>query len=176
MSRIGSEEGFMIASPARLLGRYGSVLWRYGHPDGKGAAFRAGIVPSLNLAAVGTHNPVTNAQAEPRAFAGLFGGVEGIKNALHVGYAGSIVADGHLDIALATPRLQVNFAAAPRLFCGVIGVVQQVKKDLLQLLGVAHDCRQVFVVVFDDFNAVTDEIVAAQLGGLPQDGIDVRKL
>src|SRR5215470_15792109 len=99
MSRIGSEKGFMIASPARLLGRYGSVLRRYRHPDREGAAFRARVVPALNLAAVGAHDPVTDAQAEPRAFAGLFGGVERVEDALDVGYAGSIIADGHLDIA-----------------------------------------------------------------------------
>src|SRR5262249_37638848 len=164
MSRIGSAEGLMSPLPARLLGRRRSVLRRYGYADRERAAFRAGVVPALNLAAVGAHNPVTDAQAEPAALAGLFRGVEGVADALDCAHASSVVAHRRFDPAFAMPRLQVNLGAAPGRFRGVISGVQQVEKDLLQLLGIAHDGRQVFLVILDDFNPMTDEIVAAQLG------------
>src|SRR5262245_60157240 len=157
MSRIGSAEGLMSPLPARLLGRCRSVLRGYRYPDRERAAFRVGVVPALNLAAVSAHNPVTDAQAEPGALAGLFRSVEGVEDALDVADAGSVVANGHFHPAFAMPRLQVNLAAAPGLFRGVISVVQQVEKDLLQLLGIAHDRRQVFVVILHHFHPMTDE-------------------
>jgi hypothetical protein len=46
---------------------------------------------------------------------------------------------------------------------GVVGIVQDVEKDLLQLLRVAHDVGQFFVKVFDDLDAVAGEVVGPQL-------------
>src|SRR5262245_55644389 len=115
MSRIGSAEGLMRPLPARLLGRCRSALRRYGYADRERAAFRAGVVPALNLAAVGAHNPVTDAQAEPGALAGLFRGVEGVEDALDVVDSGSVVAAGHFDPPLRVPRLEVSPDAGPEL-------------------------------------------------------------
>ena len=51
----------------------------------------------------------------------------------------------------------------------VVGVVQNVEEDLLQLVRVADHVRQPFIEMLDDVDAVTVEIVGAQLDGPPQD-------
>jgi len=59
---------------------------------------------------------------------------------------------------------------------GVVGVVQDVEEYLLQLVGVAHDIRQYLVEVFDDFHAMTVEVIRAQLDGAAQDRFELHGL
>ena len=46
---------------------------------------------------------------------------------------------------------------------------------MLELLSVAERGAQVFVEIFGDFHAMASEIVAAELDGLAQDGVDVHE-
>ena len=56
---------------------------------------------------------------------------------------------------------------------GIVGVVQNVEKNLLQLVRVAHDLGQSLVEMFHDIDAVASEVIGTQLDGSAQDRIQL---
>ena len=58
----------------------------------------------------------------------------------------------------------------------VICVVQDVEKDLLQLMGVANHVRQALVEMLHNVNAVAVEIIGAQLDRAAQDRIQLERV
>src|SRR5581483_2795389 len=55
-----------------------------------------------------------------------------------------------------------------------VGVVDDVKKDLLQLVGITNYLRKAGVEVLHHLDAVTGEIVSAQLNGAGENGIELQ--
>ena len=115
------------------------------------------------------HDSVANAQAQSRAFGGLFGGVKGIEDAFGIGDAGAVVADGHFDGFVRGAVSNRNVSALSGFLHRVVGVVQNIQEDLLQLLRIAERRGQFFVEVFRNLDAVAGKVIAAQFYGLPQD-------
>src|SRR5580765_3649328 len=125
---------------------------------------------------MGAHDAVANAQAEPGTLTSLLGGVKGIEDAFRVGDTGSIVRNGNFNGITAQPRADGDPPAVPGLLHRVIGVIENIQENLLQLLGIAKGRRQLFIELLDDFYAVTGEIVAAELDGLTQHAVDLHQL
>src|SRR5882757_9256900 len=122
---------------------------------------------------MGAHDAVANAQAESSAFTGLLGGVKRIEDPLRIGDSGSVVRNGHLNRIAAQPRADTDAPTMPRLLYRVIGVIENVQENLLQLLRIAEGRRQILIEFLNDFYSVTDEIVTSELDGLPQYVIDL---
>ncbi len=55
----------------------------------------------------------------------------------------------------------------------IVGVIQDIEKDLLQLVGVADDVGQSFIEMFDHVDPVTVEVVGTQLNGAAQDEVQL---
>src|SRR5258707_2133812 len=83
---------------------------RYWNPHHKSAPGFRFIVPTLNFPAMRPHDPVTNAQAEPRPFARLLVGIKRVKNSLRIGYSRSVLHDRHFDHLHLPMRLNLDAA------------------------------------------------------------------
>src|SRR6266404_2029850 len=125
---------------------------------------------------MGAHDAVANTQAKPGAFAGLLGGVKGVEDSLRIGDSGSVIRNGHFNRIAAQARPDGNAPTMPGLLYRVISIIQNVQKNLLQLLRIAKGRRQILIEFLDDFYSVTGEIVTAELDGLPQHVIDLHQL
>src|ERR1700693_4099328 len=138
----------------------------------KGAAGVAGIVPAENFSTMSAHDPVTDAKSQAGALAHLFGGEERVKNSVGLGDSGAVVDERYfygIDFGIdGAAGAYGDFAVIARFLNGVVGVVQDVQEDLLQLLSVAKRGRQVFVEFFDNLHAMAGKIVTAQLDGLAE--------
>ena len=126
-----------------------------------------------NLAAVFLHNAVADTQAQAGSLADFFGGEEGIENLIGMRNPVAVVAEGNFDGVAGFGGHDFDARGAANFVHGVVGVVENVEKDLLQLMGVAHHIGQPFVQVLDDFDAVAGEVVGAQLNGAAQDHIEL---
>src|SRR5262249_12003737 len=126
----------------------------------------AGIVPALNFPAVRPYDAVTNTQSQSGTFSRRFGGVERIENLFHASDARAVVGDRDFDTVSNAQSFEPDYASAAGFFDCVIRVVENVEKDLLQLLSVAHYGRKVFLVFLDNLDSVADQVVAAQFSGL----------
>src|ERR1035437_5345500 len=110
----------------------------------------------------------------------VFGGKERIENPFGIGDADAVIAKGNLDESAAVLfALDLNARRVGRVLAfadGVVGVVQDIEKHLLQLVGVSHDIGQGRVEAFDHLNAVTDEVIRTQVHGALQNGVELHQL
>ncbi len=74
-------------------------------------------------------------------------------------------------------RLRANddVPALSGILHGIVGVIENIQENLLQLLRVAEGWGEIFVEVLGHFDAVAGEIIAAKLDGLTQDIVDVNE-
>ncbi len=122
---------------------------------------------------MGADNPIADAEAKARAFAGLLGGEEGIEDAFRVGYAGAVINKGHFDVVFRATRANADAAVIAGFLDGVIGVIEDVQENLLQLLRVAECGAKIFIELLGHLYAMAGEVVAAQLDGLAEDRVHV---
>src|SRR4029077_12319016 len=146
-----------------------------GNSYDEGASLAVFVVAAEDFSPVGADDAIANAQAQARAFRGLFCGVEGIEDTLGVRHAGAVVGDGDFDVLFVSNGVNHNAAALSCILNGVIGVIQDIQEDLLQLLRIAECWREIFVEVFGDLDSVAGKIVAAKLDGLAEDIVDVNE-
>src|ERR1700730_7040406 len=149
----------------RRSGRCGVRQWNADH---KCATGRSLVVPALNFATVSPDNAVANAQPQTCPFAGMFGGVKRIENALRIDDASTVVGDVHFDGVMVMTGSNGDPPALAGFLDRIVGVIQNIQKNLLQLLRVSQRRGQGFIKFFKHFHAVTGEIIAAQLDGLAQ--------
>ena len=64
-------------------------------------------------------------------------------------------------------------AGRPIIVHGVVSIVDDVEKHLLQLVGVADDIGQSLIEVLDDVDAVAVEIVRTQLNGTAKNQVEL---
>src|ERR1700724_51746 len=95
--------------------------------EGSSSMSRMGAMPVCVCA----YDAVTNAQAEPGAFAGLLGRVKRIKDALRVRDACTVIRDGDFDRFAVQPRADSDVATLPGFLHRVISVVENVQENLL---------------------------------------------
>src|SRR6266852_6055587 len=154
----------------------GCRLGCYREADDKGRSFRVQVVVTHNFAAMFADDAIANTQAQTGTLADVLGGKEWIKNAFGIGDAHTAIAKRNLDERAGTGAPDLN-AGGPRGFAdSIVSVVQYVEKHLLELVRVSDDSGQGFVETFDHLNAVTDEVVRAQVYGALQDGVELDEL
>src|ERR1700733_2037744 len=106
----------------------------------------------------------------------MFGGVERVENALRIDDARAIVDDVYFNAVIMMTGSNGDPSALAGLLDGIVGVIQNIQKNLLQLLSVSQRGRQRFIKLLQHLHAVTSEIVAAQLDGLAQYIVHTDKL
>ena len=148
-------------------------MGRCGKADDEGGSLPVGIVVAENLAAVLLHDAVADAEAEAGSLADLLGGEEGIENAVGMGDAVAVVAERNFHGVAGFGGHDLDAGGAADFMNRVVGVVQDVEENLLQLVSVADDIGQSFVEMFDDIDAVTVEVVRAQLDGAAQNQVEL---
>src|SRR6202011_3158639 len=116
---------------------------------------------------------VADAQTEAGSLADLLGGEEGIENAVGMGDAVAIVAERDFHGIPGPGRRDLDARRAAYGVHGVVGIVEDIEKDLLQLVRVTNDIGQSFIKVLDDFDAMTIEVVGPQLDSAAQDDIEL---
>ena len=87
-----------------------------------------------------------------------------------------VVAERNFDVGAGLGGHDLDAGGAAGLAHGIVGVVHDVKKDLLQLVGIPHHLGQALIEVLDDLDAVAVEVVGAQLDGTAQDRIQLHGL
>src|SRR4029077_1436249 len=141
----------------------GCRLGRNREADDKGRSFRVKVVVTHDLSAMFADDAIANTQAQTGTLADVLGGKERIKNTFGIGDAHTVIAKRNLDERAGAGAPNLN-AGGPRGFAdGVVSIVQDVEKHLLELVGISDDSGQGFVEAFDHLNAVTDEVVRAQV-------------
>src|ERR1700720_818947 len=119
---------------------------------------------------------VADAQTEAGSLSHLLGGEEGIENAVGMGDAVAIVAERDFHGIASLGRHDLDARRAAYGVHGVVGVVEDIKKDLLQLMRVTDDIGQAFIKVLDNFDAMTIEVVGPQLNRTAQDDIELHRI
>ena len=79
---------------------------------------------------------VADAESQAGTFAGLFGGEEGIEDAFGIGDAGAVVHEGDFDVILGTAGADADAAVVARFLDSVVGIIQNIEENLLELLRV----------------------------------------
>jgi hypothetical protein len=107
--------------------------------SGSTARFTFGIDFSATL----RDYAVTDAQAEPGTFTNIFGGEERVKEVPQVffGNPGPIVGEGDFYLAPNPFRSDGEFTSSVGFNHEILGIDNDVQKDLLQLKAVSHDFR-----------------------------------
>src|ERR1700687_983048 len=144
--------------------------------DDKCRSFRVQVVVTDNFAAMFADNTIANTQAQTRPLADVLGGKERIKNTFGIVDAHAVIAKRNLDERAGAGAPDLNASGASALADSVVSSVEDVEKHLLELVGISDASGKGFVEMFDHLNAVTDEVVRAQVHGALQDGVELNEL
>ena len=106
-------------------------MGRCGKADDEGGSLPVDVVVAENLASVFLHNAIADAEAKAGSLADLLGSEERIENAIGVGNAVAVVAEGHLDGFAGLGGHDFDACGAAHFMDGVVGVVQNVEENLL---------------------------------------------
>ena len=96
-------------------------------------------IVSGNVAAMFFHDAVADAEPESSAFAHVLGGVERIEDALRIFNASAVVSELRANVSAHATDANLKLAGAPGFKNGVNRVVDDVQKDLLDLMRVGDN-------------------------------------
>ena len=156
-------------------GSKGCLLGGHREADDKGCAFRVQVVVTHNFSAMFADDTIANTQAQTSALANVFGGKERIKDFFGINDADTVIAKRNFDECAVAGAPNLNASGPPGVADGVVSIVQDVEKHLLELVGISDDRGQGLVEMFDHLNAVTDEVVRTQVDGALQDGVELKR-
>src|SRR5260370_16756477 len=114
-------------------------------PDCKGCALAVSIVRAEDFSSVFFHDSITNTQAEACTLTHLLRGKERIEDAVGLGDPVAVVPESHLHELIVAASGNLQTRPLYRLPHGVVGVVQDVKKHLLQLFRISDDKRDMLM-------------------------------
>jgi hypothetical protein len=124
-----------------------------------------------DVATVFANDAVADAEAEPWAFAGFAGGVEGVEDAAGLAEAGAGVADEELNGLRAMGQGDADGVVSGRLGCdGLRGVVEEVLHYLAKAVGVAAYRWEIVGGLHDEMDAAGSERLFAGGGDLADQG------
>src|SRR5208282_530162 len=121
-----------------------------------------GGVMRRNITAVLLHNSVADAEAKPGALANILGGIKRIENSLGVLDSGPVIGKLRGHKAVVARNANPQLPRATRFQNGVYCVVDDVQKDLLDLMGVGDHHGGLWSQLFFHGNVIDLEIVVAQ--------------
>src|SRR5208282_5695126 len=130
----------------------------------------AAVLPVLcaDLSAMLLNNSVTDAEAEPRAFAYALGGVERLKNAVRFLDSGTGVVKFGVDISVLGVDTHLQRSSLSGFQHSVYSVVDDVEKHLLQLVRVSGDRRSRAFEFALQLDVIYFQVIVAQRQGLIQ--------
>src|SRR5579864_5118579 len=131
-----------------------SGVGRCWQADDESCTCAADVVVTENLASMLFHDSVADTEAEAGAFADLLGGEERVKNLVGVDDAAAVIGEGNLHGVAGLGRHDFDARRTANLANSVIGVVQNVQENLLQLVGVADDIGQSLIEMLHHVDAV----------------------
>src|SRR5258708_10083071 len=108
-------------------------------------------------------NAITNAEAEAGTFSYFFRGEERVENLVGMGDAIAVVAERNFNGVAGLGGDDLDARRSPDFVDGVVGIVQDIEKDLLQLVRIAHDVGQSLVKMLHDVDALAVAVLGAQL-------------
>src|SRR5579863_2574939 len=120
-------------------------------------------------------DPVTNAKAESRALSDRLGRKERLKNAVRVRNSWPAVAKINLHIFRASDGLDFDPAGAAALLDGVKGVIENIQKDLPDLVRIGHHNRKILGQALNNFDIPVRQSVGPQLECLPEHGVNLNQ-
>src|SRR5271166_1231213 len=153
-----------------------SSVWRCGKADDESGSLPVGIVVAENFSPMLLHDAVADAEAEAGSLANLFGGEEGIEDTIGMGDAVAIVAEGYFDGVAGLGGHDFDAGRTANFVNRVISIVQDVQKNLLQLVGVADHLGKSLVQMFHNIDAVAVEVVGPQLNGAAQNQVELHSI
>src|ERR1035438_7909848 len=154
----------------------GCRIGRQRKADDEGGSFGIKIVVTNNFAPVFADDAIADAQSQSGSLANVFGREKGIEDAVGVGDAGTVIAERDFDVAAAARAHDFDAGGMAAFADRVIGIVDDVEKNLLQLMRIADDFGQGLIQALQYLNAVTDEVVRTELHGAVEDGIQLHRL
>src|SRR6266849_4330427 len=116
---------------------------------------------------------VADAQAEAGSLPYFLGSEEWIKDAVRIGNTVAVIAERDLDEILQACGHDFNTRQPAGLAYRVIGIVNNVKEDLLQLMGIANHIGQILIEELDHIDAMTGEVIRAQLHSANENGVEL---
>src|SRR5215472_11545188 len=159
------------------------ACWQALRADGRGrkadderAALRTGIVAAQNFSVVRLNDSVTDAQTQAGSLSDGLRREKRIENAVWVRNAGTVVPEMNLGVLRGRSRLDFDPAGTPGLLDGVEGIVENVKKHLLELMRIGNDEGRIRGQALDDFDVAVFGAVGAQLDRLAKHGVDFHEL
>src|SRR5689334_13325234 len=122
------------------------------------------------------HDSIADAQAQPGSLPNFLGGKKWIKDALRMLNAFAIIAEKDFDPAAILNGFNLDQAWSTRGLHGIIRVVQDIEKYLLQLMRITDQIRQARIKFLYDLHAMIGEVIRAQRDCLAQNVIDLQRL
>ena len=150
-------------------------MGRCGKSNDKSGSESVRIVVTEDFSAVLLHDAVANTQAKAGSLSDILGGEEGIEDAIRLSDTGAIVAEGDLDGLAGFGAHDFDAGWTADFVNRVIGVIQDVEKDLLKLVSIAIDIGQAFVEMFDDVDTVAVEVIGTQLNSAPENLVELHR-
>src|SRR5258708_14969360 len=120
------------------------------------------------------NDAVANAEAQTRALADRFGGIERIENALRILKAGTGVGEKDDDVAAIADCLDGEDTAFGG-FHGLQGVADDVEENLHQLISVSANAREDRLELQLDARCPGAQIQRTKLHGIVHHGVDVQE-
>src|SRR6267143_2753464 len=154
----------------------GGRLGNGGQADDERRTFDAGVVVAQDLATMLPHDAIADTQAQASSLPHFLGGEERIEDAIGLGNALAIITEGDLYVGAEAGGRDLDTGGAASFPDRIVGVVHDVEKNLLQLVGVPYHLGQAFVQLLDDLDTMAVEVVGAQLHGATQDSVELYRL
>lgn len=155
-------------------GKRGLIVKSEREIDGeRGTAGRKGF--GFDGAAVLANDGEADAEAEAGAAAGALGGVKGIEETRD-GFganADAVVLKGDGDARAKTSEADLNAAGFADFADGLLGIGDEIEKDLDELVGIANDAGEIGLRTEIDFDAVAAEGVFVKLERALDDAIEI---
>src|ERR1700676_849636 len=163
----GRKRGDRERSGGRLVGSGGEINRECGAARGESFGF--------DRAAVLANDGQADAETEAGAPAGALGGVKGIEKARDgIGTnANAVVLEGDGDARAYASKTNLDAARFTDFADGLLGVGDQIEKDLNELVGVGNDSWKIGLRTEIHFDVISAERVFMQLEGAVYDAIEI---
>src|SRR5216684_3553440 len=125
---------------------------------------------------MGADDAVADTQTKTRSLSHFFGCKERVEDAVRIGDAGTVIPKEDFHGIVSWRRLDFNPAPSASFPHRVIGVIEDVQENLLELLRIADHTRQIGIQGFQNLYAVAGKIVGAQFDRLAQHDVDLHRL
>ena len=144
--------------------------------DHKRGALSRDVVVAGNLAPMLFDDAVTDAEAESGTLSNFLGGKERVEYLVRMSDALAIIRECDFHEIFPADGRDLDAGRTPDFMDGIVGVIENIQEYLLQLVGIADDLRQRLIQMLNNVDAMTVEIVRAQLDRASQDRVQLQSI